>query len=117
MRFIKVLSSIACSVVLISTNLVFAESAAVYTMADITMNLNHFPSDSDKEKLAAIVSSDDSSESEKVVAAAILNIEHKWRQPIKKNSMRSSGTIRRRPSCVQWQASWLRSCTRQLNQI
>jgi hypothetical protein len=76
MRCIKVLSSIACSVLLISTNLVFAESAAVLTMADITMNLNHFPSDSDKEKLAAIISSDDSSESEVAVAAAILNIEH-----------------------------------------
>ena len=76
MRSMTVISSIACSVLLIIPNLVFAETTAIRTMADITMNLQHYPSDSDKQKLAAIINSDDSSESEIAVAAAISKIEH-----------------------------------------
>ena len=67
---------IACSVLLIISDLAFADTAAIRTMADITMNLNHFPSDSDKQMLAAITNSDDSSESEIAVATAISNIKH-----------------------------------------
>ena len=69
-------SIIACSVLLIISDLAFADTAAIRTMADITMNLNHFPSDSDKQTLAAITNSDDSSESEIAVATAISNIKH-----------------------------------------
>jgi hypothetical protein len=76
MRSTTIFSSIACSVLLTITSLVFAGTVATRTMADITMNLSHFPSDSDKQKLAAIINSDDSSESEKAVAAAISKIEH-----------------------------------------
>ncbi len=67
---------IVCSALLIVTGSAFADSAAIRTMADVTMNLNHFPSDADKQKLSAITSHDDSSKAELSVATAILNIEH-----------------------------------------
>ena len=67
---------LACSVLLIATNLAFADAAAIRTMADITMNLNHYPSDSEKQTLAAIAKSEDSSESEIAVATAISNMKH-----------------------------------------
>ncbi len=76
MKSTTISSIIACSVLLIITNLAFADTAEIRTMADITMNLNHFPSDSDKQMLAAITNSDDSSESEIAVATAISNIKH-----------------------------------------
>ena len=76
MKSINIVSIIACSVFLIITDLAFADTAAIRTMADITMNLNHFPSDSEKQMLVAITSSDDSSESEIAVATAISNIKH-----------------------------------------
>ena len=46
-------------------------------MADITISLNHYPSESDKQKLAAIINSSQSSQAEIAVATAIANIEHK----------------------------------------
>ncbi len=76
MKSTIIVSIIACSVLLIISDLAFADTAAIRTMADITMNLNHFPSDSDKQMLAAITKSDDSSESEIAVATAISNIKH-----------------------------------------
>jgi len=72
-----IFSIIAGSVLLVMTNPAYADTAAIRTMADITMNLNHFPSDADKKMLAAITDSDDSSESEIAVATAISNIKHK----------------------------------------
>ena len=76
MKSTIIVSIIACSVLLIISDLAVADTATIRTMADITMNLNHFPSDSDKQVLAAITNSDDSSESEIAVATAISNIKH-----------------------------------------
>jgi len=76
MKSTVISSTIACSVLLIITNLAFADAAAIRTMAEITMNLNHYPSDSEKQTLAAIANSDDSSESEIGVATAISNLKH-----------------------------------------
>ncbi len=76
MKFTIIVSIIACSVLLIITSLAFADTAATRTMADITMKLNHYASDSEKQTLAAIAKSDDSSESEIAVATAISNIKH-----------------------------------------
>ena len=76
MKSANIASIIVCTILLIVTDLAFADTAAIRTMADITMNLNHFPSESDKQMLAAIINSDDSSESEIAVATAISNIEH-----------------------------------------
>ena len=61
---------------LITMPMAQAGEASISTMASILINLQHFPSDSDKEKLAMIASSDDSSEAEKTIAMAIANIEH-----------------------------------------
>jgi hypothetical protein len=76
MRTISTISGIACSVLLFFSTAVFADSAAVSTMAEITMSLNHFPSDEDKQELSAIASSADSSESEVAVATAMTNMKH-----------------------------------------
>ncbi len=50
---------------------------ATMSLAEITMNLNHMPSDADKEKLAAIAGSEDSSAAEAAVASAIANLQHR----------------------------------------
>ncbi len=76
MKSTNIVSIIACSALLMISSLAFADTTATRTMAEITMNLNHYPSDSEKQTLAAIAKSDDSSESEIVVATAISNIKH-----------------------------------------
>ena len=76
MKSTIIVSIIACSALLMISSLAFADSAATRTMADITMNLNHYPSDSEKQALAAIAKNDDSSESEIAVATALSNMKH-----------------------------------------
>ena len=76
MKSTNIVSIIACSALLMISSLAFADMAATRTMADITMKLNHYASDSEKQTLAAIAKSDDSSESEIAVAAAISNMKH-----------------------------------------
>ncbi len=76
MKSKNIVSIIACSVLLMISSLAFADMAATRTMADITMKLNHYPNDSDKQTLTAISNSDDSSESEISIAPAILNLKH-----------------------------------------
>jgi hypothetical protein len=66
-----------CCVAFLAAPVAFAESEAIRTMATITKNLNHFPSDADKQKLANIINSDESSEAEIAVASAISDFEHK----------------------------------------
>ena len=77
MKTDKLVLSIVCAAPLIFASLASADTATVQTMADITMNLSHFPSDSDKQKLSAIIASGDSSKTERTVATAIMNIEHR----------------------------------------
>lgn len=77
MKTATTVSRIICPALLIFAGFAFADSAAIRTMADVTMNLNHYPSDSDKQRLSAITTSVDSSKSELAVAAAIMNIQHK----------------------------------------
>jgi len=62
---------------LLATGLVFADSAAIRTMAKITMSLNHFPSDDDKAALKAIIDNNESSEEEAAIALALSNMQHK----------------------------------------
>ncbi len=76
MKSINIVSIIACSALLMISSLTFADTAVTRTMADITMKLNHYASDSEKQTLAAIAKSDDSSESEITVATAISNMKH-----------------------------------------
>lgn len=61
---------------LLTAGLAVADSAAVRTLAGITMNLNHFPSDEDKVALKAIIDSDDTSEEEAAIAMALFNMQH-----------------------------------------
>ncbi len=76
MKSINIVSIIACSALLMISSLAFADTAATRTMAEITMKLNHYPSDSEKQTLAAIAKSDGSSESEIAVATALSNMKH-----------------------------------------
>ena len=64
------------------------------TMANIMLNLNHYPSDSEKQKLKNIVSSSESADI-KAIATAILNLEHEATSSDKsrmKVIMNNSGT-------------------------
>lgn len=45
-------------------------------MAEIMMNLNHFPSDSEKQTLREITLNSASSEQEKTIAQAMINLQH-----------------------------------------
>ena len=75
-KFATVLTSIGIAL-FFSTGVVLADDGAIQTMARITMNLNHFPSDDDKAELQGIIDSDDANEEEADIAMAIANIEHK----------------------------------------
>ena len=75
-KFAFVLTAIAITS-LFSSGIVLADDAAIKTMARITMNLNHFPSDDDKATLKGIIDSDDSTEEAADIAMAIPNMQHK----------------------------------------
>ncbi len=75
-RFAVVLTGIAITLSF-APGAVSANEAAIKTMARITMNLNHFPSDDDKATLKGIIDSDDSSLEAADIALAIANMEHK----------------------------------------
>ena len=77
MRKIIVLSTIAMLALMPLSQISFADDAAVGTMADIVINLKHFPSDADKAKLSSIAEGSDSTDAEVTIATAIANIEHK----------------------------------------
>jgi hypothetical protein len=64
------------AMLLIATGPVLADNAAVQTLARITVNLQHFPSDDDKAQLQAIIDSDESTEGEAAVAMALANFQH-----------------------------------------
>ncbi len=52
------------------------QAHAIYTMSKILLNLNHFPSDEEKEKLQAIIDDNDNSETMQTIAEAIRDMEH-----------------------------------------
>ena len=77
MRIKQALSPLVFLAALLNVSATLADEASISTMASILINLQHFPSDSDKQKLTMIAESSDSGEAEKTVAMAIANIEHK----------------------------------------
>ena len=54
-----------------------AEDGSAETMAAILVDLNHFPTDAEKETLQAIVDDEVASEQERTVASAMINLQHK----------------------------------------
>lgn len=62
------------------TTVLFAQTAlaedSIKTMAQIMINLNHFPSDSDKEVLRKITLDSATSQNEKTLASAMINLQH-----------------------------------------
>lgn len=70
-----ILLSLAAGLCLVSQS-ALAESSAVKEMAQIVMNLNHHPSDEDKETLRGIVSDDAATPGERVIANALLQMDH-----------------------------------------
>jgi oligoendopeptidase F len=75
-KFVFILAGIGIAC-LLSTGVVLAADGAIQTLARITMNLNHFPSDADKAELQAIIDSDDATEEEADIAMAVANFQHK----------------------------------------
>ncbi|MDH3274130.1 MAG: hypothetical protein OEQ39_20800 [Gammaproteobacteria bacterium] len=61
----------------LAAGLVEAETETIRALVQITMNLNHYPSDEEKSILNAIIESNDSSEEEAAIAMALANMEHK----------------------------------------
>ena len=59
----------------LAAGLVVADTNTIRTLTQITMNLDHRPSDADKAVLGAIIESDDSSEEEAALAMALANME------------------------------------------
>lgn len=59
------------------TKPVAGQTKAVQAMAGILADLNHFPSDAEKEQLKKIVTAKETTEHERVVAQALLNVQHK----------------------------------------
>ena len=54
----------------------FAGESPLHTMAKILIGLNHYPSDSEKQTLKAIVSGSASSH-QKTIATSMINLQHK----------------------------------------
>jgi hypothetical protein len=54
-----------------------AADSAISSMAEITMHLNHYPNDSEKKALDAIINDEDATAGEKVLARALMNMQHK----------------------------------------
>ena len=77
MKNLKICPMWLALVVLTTANIALAGSAAIGTMADITMHLHHFPTDADKSKLAAIIDDKSSSQEEVTIATALANLQHK----------------------------------------
>jgi len=76
MRFNTILSAIVFSIILFNTQLSIADDSSIGAMAKIMINLKHFPTELDKQRLAAITNSSENSEAEIAVATAIANIKH-----------------------------------------
>lgn len=66
-----------CVTLFLAAGLAVADTTTISTMARITMELNHFPSDEDKATLNAIIDSDESSDDEAAIAMALANMQHK----------------------------------------
>ena len=52
------------------------KDAIIIKMADIMINLEHFPTSGDQKELQSVMDSDSSTEQEKIIANAIMNIQH-----------------------------------------
>jgi hypothetical protein len=59
------------------TPMAAAETKAVQTMSGILLKLNHFPSDGEKKTLQQIVEDKNTTAHERVVAQALINVQHK----------------------------------------
>lgn len=76
MRTSRTLLAVVSVASLFAAGVVAASGHALKTMAEITMNLNHYPSDEEKTTLKAIIDSDDASEEEAAIAMALSNMQH-----------------------------------------
>ncbi len=76
MKIKMFLLTLFCSMIFLVAPPVMAESP-MHTMADILMNLNHYPGDAEKKILKQIINNSANPEDVRVLAAAILNINHK----------------------------------------
>ena len=64
-------------ITLLASPAAFSQSDAVATMAGIVADMQHFPSDGQKQTLSAIANDESNSEATRAIAMAIHNIQHK----------------------------------------
>jgi len=65
------------SICMFASQLSFAGGGAIQSMAKIMMNLDHYPSDSEKGTLKMIADDKSASMHERVMASAMINLQHK----------------------------------------
>lgn len=73
----KVLLTLLTVTLLIVGPMAASAAGAVSDMANIVTNLNHYPTDADKKVLAAIVADADSTAEEKMLAGALMRMQHR----------------------------------------
>jgi len=73
-RFYQILLIVTFA--LFASQITLAGGSATQTMAKILVNLNHYPSDSEKDALRGIVNNKSLSEQERIIAQAMINLQH-----------------------------------------
>ncbi len=67
----------ALSIGMFASQTSFAGNSAIQSMAKIMMNVNHYPSDGEKETLKNIVGDKSASKHEQIMAESMINLQHK----------------------------------------
>jgi hypothetical protein len=72
----RVLSSCAFALLIAAAGPAIADDSQVSTLANILLEMNHFPNEAQKEQLAALSDDPDVSENLRAIASATAGIEH-----------------------------------------
>lgn len=72
----RLFSTLALALVVVAAVPAIADASPVSTLAGILIDMNHFPSEAQKEQLAAISDDGDASDNLRAIASAVAGIEH-----------------------------------------
>ena len=76
MRYVITVVSALLLLAVVAMPVVAQESTAVKTVAGILLTVNHFPSDTEKATLEKLAAASTTTESEKVLIEAFVNLQH-----------------------------------------
>ena len=76
MRYVITVVSALLLLAVVAMPVVAEESTAVKTVAGILLTVNHFPSDAEKETLEKLAAESTTTENEKVLIEALVNLQH-----------------------------------------